>query len=275
MSVPNTFTSGDIASSAEVNENFDYLSDIVGNDSDASALKLPGTVIIGPRQNAQITAESDTAYGDDSFIQIGWNTELYFASGQWNVRRFNAGEVASALRIGRLGLEFYTTSNITGSLNSRLNKIFGVRARAGEDRVYIHQDVHIQRTDSPPGDLDSYRLTYVPFEDPVAIYENNNIYEGTKNRIGSVHGVPESAKAIECVAYIKANAGTSGTLTLMRAESSPTLGSGFAVYAAAGQKAYGSGVVHLGSDGSYNTRFVEIRDANFAQASLFIKGYYI
>lgn len=275
MAIPNTFTSGDIASSAEVNENFDYLSDIIGNGSDADAMTLPGTIILGPRENVQITAESDTAYGNDSFVQIGWNTELYFASSQWNVRRFHADEVASALRIGRLGLEFYTTSNVTGSLNSRLNKIFGVRAMGGSDRVYIKSDVHIQRIDESPNDLESYRLTYVPFENPVAIYENNNIYTGTKNRIASQHGVPETAIAIECVAYIKANAGASGTLTLMRAESTTTLGSGFAVYAAAGQKAYGSGIVHLGSDGSYNTRFVEVRDADFAQASLFIKGYWI
>ena len=276
MTVPYTFQSGDIASSAEVNENFNHFSDIVGTDSDAGELHVPGTITIGPRSNVQITAESDTEYGEESFVQIGWNTELFFQSLSWNVRRFNADEVANALRIGRNGLEFYGTSNISGSLNTRLNKMFGVRAVSGSDRVYIKSDVHIQRVDdSPTGDLESYRLTYVPFETPVAIVEANNIFEGTKQRIGTTHNVPEHAIAIQITAHIRANAGVPGSLLFKRAEDTPTLGSGFGLYAAGGSQAYGSGIVHLGSEGAHLNRFLEIRSANFAEASIFVQGYWI
>jgi hypothetical protein len=275
MSIPHIFESGDIASSAEVNENFDHLSDIVGNSSDSSELALPGSIMIGPRANVQITAESDTAYGDDSYVQIGWNTELYFSGGVWNVRRFNADEVANALRVGRYGLEFYGTSNISGSLNSRLNKMFGVRAVSGSDRVFIKSDVHIQGFDDAPNSLSDYRLTYVPFDNPVALYEGVVIHKATKNRVAANWSVPEHAVAIQMVAYVRANSTDNNCrLTLMRAEAEPTIGSGFGVVVQADHEAYGEGIVHLGTEGTNLGRFLEVRSHNFAEASLFVKGYW-
>lgn len=270
--IPNTFEAGTVAASSDVNENFQAIADAVGDASTASRLSPPGDVVVGPRANVQISAEGDTAAGlSTSYVQIGWNAELY-SDGSWKVRRFASGEPATAIRVGTDGFEVWTTSRDSGSLNSQFTRVFQIKATTGNDYVYVRPS--LTRVAEAPDELEDYRLTLVLFNTPQEVYENVTIYAGTKTRRASDYNVPTSAHAV-LLAFEGVAASSDARNLLTQARSTRSQAYGFIVAAASGEQGAGQGVVPLGTSGDYDGKFVEDRSAQWTSASLYVQGYYI
>lgn len=270
--IANEFVAGQIAESASVNANFDAIEGAVGENSTDEVLDLPGYIQLGPRDNSIISADPDESYSSDSFLHLGWNARPWKDGGTWKVERVNDGEQASGIRIGRYGIAFYTALNsrATGDLNAQWDKVFDICRFNGNEIVYYEGSFV---NDVSPTTLQHYRLTYTGFDDPVAVYEDSLISVGTKTRTAASYGVPETARAIEVVGYARANTGEA-TLKIMQARATPETKHGFGVKVAPSDTTYFNGKVHLGLGGSYDGKFVEVRTNTFAQASLYIKGYY-
>jgi hypothetical protein len=288
MAVPHTFESGEIASSAEVNENFNHVDGVLGTDSTSSELNLPGNVVMSPRDTIQLSAAADTAYGDNTFIQLSWNAELYDSGGgTWKVRRINDGEESAGVRIGSgsdkadSAIEFWLSARTDGELNSQFTRVGAFQARLnGDDTFYLWDGMRMSRVATNPASIQDYRLTYTPFANPVTIYDGVYLKTGRITRRATDYGVPAEAVAVQLSAYVTATAGSGAGLKLMQAEASPSIGTGFVVHAYGGPYSYygrsgGEGIVHLGTSGSYDGRFYEQRTAVFSTGSLFIKGFWM
>jgi hypothetical protein len=269
--IPNVFEAGQVAASSEVNENFQAVADAVGNDSTASRLNLPGDIVFGERDNAQISGLSDNASKSSrSFMQISWNAEQYGWGSAAKYRRFHDGEPAVQVRLGYNGFEVWTTSRTSGDLNSQLGRVFQIKATPGEDYCFI--GFGITRKGEVPASIEDYRLTLVHFNTPKTIYENTTIYAGAKTRKATDYGVPANAKAL--LLSFEGNAPSSrGSILLTQARSSRSQKYGFLVRSPANEPNAGQGVVPLGETGDYAGCFVEDRGSQWNSASLYIQGY--
>lgn len=270
--IPNIFEPGQVAASSDVNENFQAVEDTVGSDSSPTRLKPPGDIVLGPRANAQISAEADTAPNSGTrYIQIGWNVDLY-NSGGWKTRRFNNGEPGVAIRVGASGFEVWSTSRTSGNLNNQLERLFQVRSDADNDYVFVRPS--LTRVASPPDEIEDYRLTLVLFNDPKVVYENTTIYAGTKTRQSTDFGVPARAHAV-LLSFEGKAASDDATITFMQARTGRSQRHGFVVAAGGNDPGGGQGIVALGISGDFNGKFVENRSAQWNSASLYIQGYFI
>jgi hypothetical protein len=243
---------------------------------------------MGPRDKFQVSGEADTEYGDDTFIQLSWNAELYDAGGgSWRVRRFSDGEESAAIRIGSgsnkaaSAVEFWLSSRTDGDLNSQFTRVAAFQARLnGDDTFYLRDGMRMSRTAENPSDIEDYRLTYTPFATPKTVYDGVQLKKGRVTRTASSYGVPADAVAVQLSAYVTATASSGAGLKLMQAKASPSIGTGFVVHAYGGPYSYygrsgGEGIVHLGVSGSYDGKFYEERTATFSTGSLFIKGFWM
>src|SRR5690606_14223447 len=154
MGLPHVFEPGEVAAASEVNENFRYLADILGEDSTAELVHLRGLKV----GNGAFVAPSPAANSLTWNMTIGNNDVI---------QRRETNKPASRLDIGTWGLDFSTTSATAGDLNSQVKTVFAVRPTVNEDWVYIDPNWSIQRVNARPKSIEDYRLTYVPLNDPV------------------------------------------------------------------------------------------------------------
>lgn len=197
MPIPHIFTSGDIAASSEVNQNFSYLEDIVGSASTPVSLRPPGDILLGPRRSVQISAAGDSGKNATSgYLYLGWNAEFYQAPGGiFRLRRFNANEGAAAVQIGNRGVAIAATHDEQGELNSAMQNAIAVRPHAITPYIYINPKWAMTDRDEPPNDQPGrQRLTYVPVE-PFS-YTGTLIAAGTRRiRMSSLQGSPVPPEA--------------------------------------------------------------------------------
>jgi len=270
--IPNTFEPGEVAASSEVNANFQAIADVVGNDSSASIMNLPGDLVIGPRDNVQISAKGDTQAGSStSFVQFSWNAELYNDGSSWKVRRFLSNEPATAVRVGGEGFQIYTTSRTSGDLEKQFTCIFQVKATTGDDFVFIKPS--ITRSAAPGTSLSDYRLTLVLLDTPAVVYENVTINAGVITRRVTDYGIPTQAKAV-LIAF-EGKPVSDGQVLFTQARTSRSQRYGFIVSGIASKQSSGQGIVPLGTSGDYVSRFVEDRSIQWNVASLYIQGFFV
>lgn len=274
MSVPHHFESGSVASSAEVNENFDYVTDMLGADSTPDRLSPGGSVSVGDSDNTLLSAATH-----DYFV-VSWNAEEYLSGSTRKFRRFEENNPATYLQVGKTGFEINTTSATAGDLNGQLQTALAVRAnKNAPDYVYLDPAWHMQRRDRVPQSQEDYRLTYVPLLEPITIYENKQQWGvGTTTR-NAYKWVPSEAVMVRFMVDITAWTNSGARLKVMQARKQRHVKYGMAVHAYGGDAAnfgrsIGTGDVPLGT-GAYLGQFVEERTAGFETSSIYIQGYWI
>ena len=293
MPLPHVLAAGDVAHAQDMNDNFDYVVGLVGNLSDGTNFRPPGPIIMGPRGNTQFISSQDTTGAVDpldqnnAFLQIGWNAEYYdtglvdgLSRPIYKFRRYNAGERASAIRVGEDGFTVLTTGKTQGDLDSQMEKAFEVRPDdANGNRVYLPTSWGFTNYDGPPQDESDYRLMMTPMSPVATIYQDKTLQSGRTMHKASDYGVPPQAKAL----VISASVTTTPTddehgLMIYQAKNNPNNLHGFAVFTGetGGDRVKtftGQGIVILGI-GSYAGKFYIERKKAFSSVSAYIIAYY-
>lgn len=278
MPLPHTMVSGNVAKSSQVNENFNYIMDILGQLSTPGRVQPLGEFLMGPRKTALLTANQDTGATSGNFFQVSWNADWNRKNSTWIFERILPGRNASALRVGTNGLEFLTTSATSGNLNSQMSKVWGLRATSGEDYMYLSNTWHMKGVDSTSSALQNYRLTTVLLNKPVAIYANTWVSKGTDFRKATNYGIPRNAKAIIINAHVTA-ANYSGAGMHFYPRGGPSIYHGMVAHApitgsGMGMRTGNQGIVPLGT-GNYLGDFGIHRTSAFELANVYIIGYLI
>lgn len=276
MPLPYTFLSGKIAKSSEVNANFNYVMDLLGQLSVPGSIQQLGEFKLGPRALALFTAAQDTGPDADAHFQLAWNVNWNKVGSTWRFDRRIANNPATAVRIGKSGLEVKTTSATSGDLNNQITTILRLVATTGEDRLYLKDDVHIQNHDGTARTIQDYRLTTVFLENPIPIYANKWVGKGTTIFNAYNLGVPSHAKGIKVYQHVTATWDSgAGMHIYMRRPAEPTalnMFRGTIAHAPPGHRTGSQGDVPLGR-GALAGDFVVYRTANFALANVYIVGY--
>jgi hypothetical protein len=271
MPLPYTFLTGTVASSAEVNANFNYIMSFFGDATSPDQFQPKGTFRTG-------------AYGQiagflPSNVHLGWNVEQYSSGGKTLVRRFADKKPASMVHLGEAGFRVFTTGETTGNLEPQLKETLAVRMENKERWVYIDNAVSIRGSNTRPLELDNTRLTYVAFSEPRTIMEGKwqGVGDDTINAFS--YGVPSNAYAVELMVYATATTSSGAAYKLMRAEAKPHQRTGFITHAYGGNAAmYGrtanQGKVLMGR-GAYAGKITVNKTASFSEVSVYVQGYYI
>lgn len=264
------FEAGTIAASSDVNDNFQTLADVLGNDSTADRVQLPSDVVLGPRSNVQLTANSDTEEDETkSFLQLNWNAESYYA-GSWKHRRFTSGEPATSVRVGLDGFTVWTTSATSGGLTSQLDKVFQIHATTANDFIYMKPS--ITRVAEAPDSMEDYRNTIVIFDTPKTIYEDSTIYASNNSRDATQYGVPAAARGV-LLMFEGLAVSNDAQILFTKSQATRHKKYGFYVNSVAGKQNSGQGIVALGETGAYTSCFTEERSSQWNSATLYIQGY--
>lgn len=167
------FNAGDPILSLEVNANFNALAQIVGTNSTAAVLALPGKVALGDRDAATISALTDKTKADNGYLHLGWNaSETIDATGAIKLNRSGGlQDGAAVVRIGSQGLAVLGTDSETSNLNN-MPTLFAIRQN---QRIYIHPALSFTNVNSTPNEISDYRLTLVPLEEPIKLLETSDI----------------------------------------------------------------------------------------------------
>lgn len=271
MGLPHVFEPGEVAAASEVNANFRYLADILGEDSTAELVTLRGLKV----GNGAFLSP------DASQSLLTWNTlRQQQGTGQVFVRN-QTNMPASIVGLGQTGFEIRTTSATTGDLNTQLKTVFAARATKSENWFYMDPTWSIQRVNSQPKTIEDYRLTYVQLDDPVTIYEDATNRKSAGSAVHDMYryGVPKNAKMVRMLSYVTALPASGAAMILMQARQKRHRKFGMIVHGYGGNAAYygrsgGQGDVPIGT-GAYAGRIYEERTAGFEVASLYLQGYWI
>ena len=269
--VPHRFSPGEVASSSEMNENFDYFASMIGDQTSQDGFRPNGPILVGP--NAQLAGRNA------DFLHIGWNADQYLQGATAKVRRIADGKAATFLRVGSDGFSVWTTSSTQGDLQAQAHEVFGVHATTGDDYIFIHPTWRFHQSKAMPWKTDHVRTTYVAFSNPVTLYEGGWHGGGPKNHNVFNHGVPKQAIAVEVLVYATATPNSGAAVKLMQGASQPHQKTGFICHAYGGNAAhYGrsgaQGKVLIGRD-AYAGQIVEQRTAAVESLSIYVQGYYI
>ncbi len=219
MPLPHKFLAGEIAKSSQVNDNFNYVEDLLGKGSTPGRVAPLGEFLFGARSNSLLTGAHDTGAAGYEFFQIGWNADWNrVTGGVWKFARFIEGKPSTALRLGVDGLSVYTTSSSSGDLNAQMRRVFHINATTGDDYVFLPIDWHFQQVDRAATSIENYRLLYTPFNSPPYIYDNVSTRAGSVTKRSTDYGVPSYAKAISISATITTLSSVPSILSFYRIE---------------------------------------------------------
>lgn len=281
MTLPYSFISGEVARSSQVNANFNYIMDILGQLSTPGSIAALGEFKLGPRMLALFSAAQDTGPDELAFFQLAWNVNFHKVGDTWRFDRRVSNKAASSFRVGVHGFQFITTSRTSGDLNNQMATILHLVATTGEDRMYLKDDVHIQNFDGTARSTQDYRLTTVLLDVPIPIYKNKWLGKGTTIFNAYNMGIPSHAKAIMIYMHVTAAYYSgAGMHAYQRREGGGDANDyfrGFVTHASItgsgmGMRAGSQGVVPLGR-GSVRGDFVIHRTSAFELTNVYIMGY--
>lgn len=279
MPLPIELMSGDVAKASEVMANFNYIMSIIGTLSTPGRTNTSTEFLLGARSNVLFTGTHDQGgFADRRFFQLGYNADYNYSPSQgvWKFNRFISGEAASALRLGDGYFSIWATSTTASGLNGVMTEVFKLKMTTGADYLYIPRSITIQGIDRPAERSNDYRLTYVPMETGVPIYDG----EALSGPVGVAKkatdfGADKAAKAIQITCVAISDSGSDADLCFYKMESTPTLrNGGFQVPGIAGKETGGQGIVHLGTD-EYAGEFYIYRSAPFHGVSAHVVGYWV
>lgn len=276
MGLPHTFIAGDVAASQEVNDNFNYLMNIIGQLSTEGRIQPLGELLVGARSNTLLTGAQDTGNLSREYYQIGWNADFNLVDTTWKFSRFISNRAATAIRIGSKGFEILGTSETSGDLDSQMSTMFAVRANKTSvnlDYYYMGQNWPIQSYDDVARDKEDFRTLYTPLETPYSIYHNASLSATTRVFRASDFGIPTNAQAIALSVEFKAG-GSRANIRFMRERDGRRESEGFVVHAPANEYGSGWGVVNLGT-GGYARKFAVKISASISEVDIAVQGYYL
>jgi len=275
MGVPFKFHPAEQAKSSEINANFNYIMNILGDTSTTDRLTTTAELRLGYQGNMLMSGENDKSNSPTSrkFFQLGWNADWNLVSGKWTLARFIEGEPATVMRMGYYGFDFMTTSTTGGNLSGQLEPVVAIRATTGEDYVYIKNSFHIQNNDRTAVNLQDYRLTYVPLDPPAAIYNGVALSTQDTSRDVRTLGVSSNAKMVKI--SIEAQAGPQDAyIRFVKNQSTVDRSSGFTMHAQANKWNSMIGDVRFGTGANaYEIKIVRVN--TFTTAFAYILGYYV
>ena len=275
MGIPFTFHPAEQAKASEVNANFRYIMDLLGNNSTTDRMETTAQLLLGDQANFLISGESDktTAPTERKHMHFGWNADWNQVGGKWVLTRFVNGEPATVMRLGYYGFDVMTTSTTSGNLTGQLEPCFAVRATTGDDYVYIKNSFHIQNKDDVASKLSDYRLTYVPLDPPATIYNGIALSSQDTTRDVRQYGVSANAKMVKI--SIEAQAGPSDAyVRFVKQQATVDRSTGFTMHAQANKWNSMIGDVQLGT-GANDFMIKIVRVSTFTTAFAYIVGYYV
>ncbi len=279
MGLPHSFLPGEVARSADVNDNFAYIMSILGTLSTPGRIRTPSEFRMGARSNVLLTGTPDTGTNDASgkrheFFQIGWNADYNLISGSWKLGRFLTGQGASLIRLGDGQMWFMGTDDTAGSLEGAVTTWMHIKEQGLSSYVYLPSNFSFQETNATANSLDDYRLMYTPLSTPGAIYDGAAHNAGTIIKNAKNYGVNGHAKVIAITCTIIADASSGPARVRFRQTRTSTNPKyGFTVTAGQGRYGSGFGFVPLGEgtdDNKFTVDFVNKMDS----ISAFIVGYF-
>lgn len=275
-----TFVPGDVARSAEVNENFAYILSMLGQLSTPGRVKTTTEFLLGSRQNVLFTGTHDTGSADASgtireYFQLGYNVDYNLVSGSWRAQRFISNNGASALRLGDGEVSFLATNETTESLTSALQTVFRIKEQDSDAYIYVPRRISFVHNNATPDSVGDYRLTYIPIDNPVAIYGGGGFNKAKVVKKASDFAVPSTAKmiAITCKA-VASNSTDRAQIYFFRNQANPSMQHGFVVSMGQDRGGSGFGFVPLGT-GAYEGEFYIERTHNFASITAYVSGYFL
>ena len=273
-----SFIPGDVAKSAEVNDNFAYIMSILGPLSSPSRVKTTTEYVMGARQNFLMTGTADTGSADASgdtneFFQMGWNADYNLSGGTWKLAKFLSTKGASLIRFGNGQITFLGTDNTTGSLEASATTWMRMKEEGSGGFIYVPHTFSFQGKNSTAGSLNDYRLMYTPISSPGVVYDGSSHEIGTIVKTATNYGVSKYAKAIAISCIIVADSSSGPCRVRFRQTRSSTSAKyGFTVTAGQGRYGSGYGIVPLGEgtdDGKFTVEFVNAVDS----ISAYVVGY--
>lgn len=280
MPLPYSFIPGEVARSHEVNENFSYIMDMLGQVSSLGRITPPGEISMGPRQLALLSNKHDTGAAGDRYFQISWNAD-------WNpvpkkgyqFFRVIENAPATAIRIGAQGFVIRSTDKTTGNLDSQMKVRLRAWTTADKPFLYLEPGTRIIDFNEPTTELQKMRLTTVILNRPVVIYNHERVSAGTSTRNAYDYGIPSHAKGIWIRAHVTAD-NYSGAGMLFYTDNSPSAiikEKGMVAHATItgsglGMRTGAFGFVPLG-EGAYAGKFRIERTSSFYTAVVHIVGY--
>lgn len=328
MAVPNKFRAGEIASSAELNANFAYIEDLLGtlsNEEEIAPEKdikmgsagfvtggMQHNLLKGNRENENL---ANAARG---FINLTWNARPHTSTGRW--QRYNALSGSSVVELGDYGIVMATTGRTTGDLQSQLTPLLGAMNGDYDDadaaHIYMDPFAPIKTTYKNPNNpkdeenwraddtnqdyytsLQRRRLTYVRFDEPKTVMEDQAMAKGKQEINVRSHGVPKQAAMVELLVYTTATYNSGAGLMVMPKLKKPHRKYGLICHSYGGATAgwgrsavqghvpvYGG--IYKHEDGEFKTvaeseggteATVLILEATaaFSEVSIYIQGYYV
>lgn len=270
MPLPYTFLSGDTARSAEVNANFNYLLNVLGDLVGPDRISTLKEFLMG--NNSQVLFSATSQH----YFQLGWNADYnHLGGGVFKYTRFVANKNATALRIGKDGAEFIMTSATSGDLDKQMNTPWALRATTGDDYMFFAPTWSMQTKDGTATLLSDYRLTFVPFQTSKVVYTDKQLNDATAVTFSGYEdqGIPKNAKAVKLTVHILAGAGDAQA-RFFPAGVTRNLTNGITIAAASGKVGAGSFDLNLGT-GSNKNKYVLQVVGPIAKANVAVLGYWI
>lgn len=168
-----TFNEGDLIVSAQINANFQEFVKVLGPNSSAGELALPGRMTFGPTRRGSFSALSDRVTSGSKYMHIGWNAEEFINNNQVGIQRRVEQSPSSALRIGDNGFEFLYARG-----DQRVESMSQVFALTNSGRAVLHPNWSFT-TRRSPNEISHYRLTYNPLSTSVDIRNNSSVVANT------------------------------------------------------------------------------------------------
>lgn len=207
MTLPHTFSPGTIASSSEVNANFNHLGGIIGSDSTSDEMRPGGDIVIGPQDQVQITAKGSnvSTYGNGNYFQLGWNASLQDINSTQVNNRVVSNMGATALTLSERGMSVKSTARGDGTLDEHMSTAMTVRPYYSNglstNWIYLNPEWKLQWRDNynaAVGDNnsshDNIRTTLVFLDPDIAIVgtRTNDLSDADYMSAGSTWGKEES-----------------------------------------------------------------------------------
>jgi hypothetical protein len=198
MALPYTFIAGDVARSVEVNANFNYIMNVIGDLVGPDRISTLKDFVMGVNSNTLLTAASQHLF------QIGWNANwTHIGGGVFQWTRLVALKPASVMRVGKDGFETMYTAETEGDLGTQIKTNFAVRGTY----AFLDPSLTIYNKDATNQTLDKARLTFTPFWPPKAVFsEAGPLVAKNSTYTGSTYKVPSNAKGIKLMVRFKAGA---------------------------------------------------------------------
>lgn len=274
--IPNKFLPDTVIKSDEINENFDTLANLLAAASGSDSATYAKDFIFGKRANMLLSGAADSGSAESlKFLQLGWNTNFVNqGGGTWKLVRFNSGDPATFLRIGKTGLEVWTTSQSTGNLDTQAAVGFAVHANSsgGADYIYIPGGWNIQNNETADPSLEEIRTTLTWLDEPLSISSKVALSRGSTTVDVYDAGISQFAKAV--IVNVVAKGSTSEcTYRIYQERTARVTSYGGIFNIPAGKWSGGQVSVALGRAGNAG-KIVFDRSENIAEQTIVVLGYY-